>query len=206
MFGLKKNEKKEKDKAYEEFVKELMHSKKNNLDTPEKPIELKGRFVPRFENEEKNSLKDLLVKKDVMEDREPNKKMSSNKKIDFEKEREQEIEKQEKKQEKESFDKSIKYKENANRTTESILVINKQEQSLMNQLKKEINGDAVNKKDKPTVDYNQRSRELDQQEKILAQEIRFRIFEPPKDFPSIHEDKKPKLKKASGMYLTGMFL
>lgn len=206
MFELKKNEKKEKDKAYEEFVKELMYSKKNNLDTPEKPIELKGRFVPRFENEDKNSLKDLLIKKDVMEDREPNKKMSSNKKIDFEKERDQEIEKQERKQEKESFDKNIKYKENSNRTTESILSINKQEQSLMNQLKKEINGDAVNKKDKPTIDYDQRSRELDQQEKILAQEIRFRIFEPPKDFPSIHEEKKPKLKKAAGMYLTGMLL
>jgi hypothetical protein len=206
MFGMKKNKKKEKDKAYEEFVKELMHSKKNNLDAPEKPVELKGRFVPRFENEDKNSLKNLLVKKDIMEDREPNKKMSSNKKIDFEKERDQEIEKQEKTQEKKSFDKSVKGKEKSNITTESILAINKQEQSLMNQLKKEINGEAVNKKDRPDIDYDKRSRELDQQEKMLAQEIRFRIFEPPKDFPSIHEDKKPKLKKAAGMYLAGMFL
>lgn len=180
------------EEGYEKFVKSLVLAKNNNTNIIDK--------------EKKNSLTELLIEKNVKEDKEPNKKMSSNKKIDFEKEREQEIEKQEKKQEKESFDKSIKYKENSNRTTESILVINKQEQSLMNQLKKEINGDAVNKKDKPTVDYNQRSRELDQQEKILAQEIRFRIFEPPKDFPSIHEDKKPKLKKASGMYLTGMFL
>lgn len=177
---------------YEKFVKSLVLAKNNNTNI--------------INNEKKNSLTELLIEKNVKEDKEPMVRMSFDKKIGFDKAREKEEKKQEKEQEKKSFDKNIKHKEDSNRITESILAINKQEQSLMNQLKKEINGDAVNKKDKPTIDYNQRSRELDQQEKILAQEIRLRIFEPPKDFPSIHEEKKQKLKKTAGMYLTGIFL
>ncbi|MBM25274.1 MAG: hypothetical protein CL760_06225 [Chloroflexi bacterium] len=177
---------------YKKFVKSLALAKNNNTNIIDK--------------EKKNSITELLMEKNVKEDKEPMVRMSSNKKIDFDKAREKEEEKQEKEQEKKSFDKNIKHKEDSNRTTESILAINKQEQSLINKLKKEIKGEDLSKKQKPQVDLDKRSRELDELEKMLAREIRFRTFEPQKDFPSIHEDKKPRLKKAAGMYLIGMLL
>lgn len=200
-----KKKKNPAEEDYEKFVKALVTAQNSNTNTPEKPESLKNVFIP--DEDKKNSLTDLLMKKNVKEDKEPMIKMSSDRKIDFDKAREKTEDDLEKKQEKASLKRNIENKAKSDSGTESILAMNKQEQALENQLKKEIKGKApINKnQENPISDLDLESKTLKQQEQLLMAEIRLRINQPP-NFPSIHEETKPKLKKAAGMYLTGMFL